>query len=307
VNPNLLAWAQLLRIPNVFTAFADILMVACVTGAITQRLDWVVLVLAASGCFYCGGMVLNDCFDRADDARSRPFRPIPSGRVRARTAASVGGILLLLGLGLVALVGQQRTFETRWAVPPYLQLGFALGTMILAYNSWLKHTFVGPFAMGACRFLNVLLGAILVMPWDDAMTTKLLHLASTTGVYIVGVTWFARQEETTSKHWHLIVGSLLMLAALALGLTLPAHQPSGSAPIYFPYLLVAFGFFIGTKLLTAIRSPGPKEVQTAVKRCILGLVALDAILATTTVGAWGLLILLLLLPARWLGKWVYST
>jgi hypothetical protein len=31
------------------------------------------------------------------------------------------------------------------------------------------------------------------------------------------------------------------------------------------------------------------------------------VLATAFVGAWGLLILLLLLPARWLGKWVYST
>jgi 4-hydroxybenzoate polyprenyltransferase len=48
-------------------------------------------------------------------------------------------------------------------------------------------------------------------------------------------------------------------------------------------------------------------VQTAVKRCVLGLAALDAVLATAFVGVPGLLLLLLLPPALALGKWVYST
>jgi 4-hydroxybenzoate polyprenyltransferase len=48
-------------------------------------------------------------------------------------------------------------------------------------------------------------------------------------------------------------------------------------------------------------------VQSAVKRSIMGLVLLDAILATAVVGAWGLLILLLLVPALTLGRWIYST
>ena len=45
----------------------------------------------------------------------------------------------------------------------------------------------------------------------------------------------------------------------------------------------------------------------AVKRAILGLVVLDAVLATAFVGLPGLAILLLLPPAMLLGKWVYST
>ena len=81
----------------------------------------------------------------------------------------------------------------------------------------------------------------------------------------------------------------------------------GPAAFLFPYLLVAFGFWIGIPIARAISTPGPKEVQTAVKRCVLGLVALDAVLATAFVGAWGLLVLLLLPPALVLGKWVYST
>ena len=55
------------------------------------------------------------------------------------------------------------------------------------------------------------------------------------------------------------------------------------------------------------RSVEPKLVQAAVKRCIFGLVALDAVLSVAFVGWPGLAILLLLFPAGWLGKWVYST
>ena len=64
---------------------------------------------------------------------------------------------------------------------------------------------------------------------------------------------------------------------------------------------------VGRPVARAVAKPGAREVQAAVKRCVLGLVFLDAVLATAFVGLPGLLILLLLPPALLLGKWVYST
>ena len=51
----------------------------------------------------------------------------------------------------------------------------------------------------------------------------------------------------------------------------------------------------------------PRFVQAAVKRSVLGLIFLDAILASSLAGVAGLLIALLFLPARFLGRWIYST
>jgi 4-hydroxybenzoate polyprenyltransferase len=135
----------------------------------------------------------------------------------------------------------------------------------------------------------------------------MLHLAAVVGVYIVGVTWFARTEEGASNPRHLAAAAGVMLAALGLALAVPMQLPPGSTSPLFPYLLVAFGFLIGVPVVRAIRQPSPGRVQAAVKRCILGLVVLDAVLATAFVGPAGLLILLLLPPALLLGKWVYST
>jgi 4-hydroxybenzoate polyprenyltransferase len=292
--PRLLAYAQLTRLPNVFTAFADILLGACAAGYVTERIDVVALLALASGCLYCGGMIWNDFFDRFDDAKTRPTRPIPSGRITPVTGAGVGVILFAVGMGIAYVT---------YAVP--LELVGGLCAAILLYDAILKRTPLGPIGMGLCRFLNVMLG--LSGAGGELWALPNLHLAAVVGLYIVGVTWFARTEEGPSRRSHLIGASLVMLAALGLAVAVPVHRDPGTTFVLFPYLVAAFGFHVGMPAVRAIKSPGPREVQTAVKRCILGLVLLDATLATAFVGAWGLLIVLLLLPARWLGKWVYST
>ena len=296
---RLLAYAQLLRLPNVFTAFADIAMTACAGVAVLpelspEYLQAMALLALVSGCLYLAGMVWNDVFDREEDRRDRPFRPLPSGRVSLRTAAFLGTGLTFVGVALAFLADAAA-------------LGICLACAVLLYDAWLKRTPLGPIAMAACRFLNVLLG-LSAIP-DAALNESLrIHLAAVVGIYIVGVTWFARTEASASNRWHLRGAALVMVAALVLALVLRSRLAiAAPAAFLFPYLLVAFGFWIGIAIARAIRQPGPKEVQTAVKRCVLGLAALDAVLATAFVGVPGLLVLLLLPPALALGKWVYST
>jgi 4-hydroxybenzoate polyprenyltransferase len=300
-RPRLLAYAQLLRLPNVFTAFADIGLAACAGVAIfpgwREPGYWqtVGLLALASGSLYLAGMVWNDIFDRDEDRRDRPFRPLPSGRVALRTAAALGSLLIAAGVGLAAAAGA-------------LAYGLGLAAAVLLYDGGLKRTALGPVAMGGCRFLNVLLG-LTAVPDEHLNTALRVHLAGVVGVYILGVTWFARTEAAESNRRQLLAAAGVMLLSLALALVLRGRQPADPGPggFLFPYLLVGFGFLVGLPVSRAVRRPGPKEVQAAVKRCVLGLVVLDAVLATAFVGLPGLLILLLLPPALWLGKWVYST
>jgi hypothetical protein len=312
---RLLAYAQLVRLPNVFTAMADIALAALATGSLPAEAAAFACLLLASSCLYCAGMVWNDYFDFEQDLRERPFRPLPSFRVKRSTAAAIGCLLMGAGVGLAILAG----FDGEaWRAGPVLIAG-QLVVAIFVYDAWMKRTFLGPLSMGLCRFYNVLLGLTIVpagIPWWGFV------LALVVGTYIVGVTWFARKEARISKELELTSAALVMLAALPLALFLPAMgtqlgRVEGSRSlnfvfgelghILFPYLLVAFGFFVGIPAFGAVRNPGPRQVQAAVKKAILGLVILDAILATSLAGTPGLLILLLLPPARYLGKWIYST
>ncbi len=294
--PRLLAFAQLLRLPNVFTAFADVLLAACVVGLFARPLP-LALLLLASGCLYLSGMGWNDFFDRHEDAKTRPGRPLPSGRIRPRTAA-------LLALGLM-VVGTVLAFFAGHDITAGLFAVLLAGVIVL-YDSVLKHYWLGPVGMGACRFLNVLTPCLAV-PLNPEQSLLAVHTAGVVGLYIVGVTWFARTEEGTSSKLPLLLAAVVMLAALALAAILPLHWEEGKTPFYYLYLLAGFAFAVGLPLVAAIRNPSAKNVQRAVKRSILGLAILDAVLACAFVGWPGLFIVLLLVPAVLIGKRVYST
>jgi 4-hydroxybenzoate polyprenyltransferase len=304
---SLRPYAQLVRLPNVFTAFADIVLGALTAGALPGRWLPFVLLLLASGCLYCAGMVWNDFFDLEQDRKERPFRPIPSGRIARGTAAWFGAGLFVGGLFFSFLAGWTMTFRRDQTVglmgtPVLLALFLILA--ILHYDRWLKRTWAGPLGMGTCRFLNVLLGLSVAgaIPWLLGF-----HLAGIVGLYIVGVTWFARTEARVSNQTELTGAAIVMLAALLLALPLPLDREYNLGILLYPYLLVVFGFLLGFPLWQAIVTPTPANVQRAVKRAILGLVVFDAILSTPFAGLWGLLVLILLIPALYLGRWIYST
>ncbi len=302
-------YARLVRLVNLPTALADITLAALAVGALPGRWLAFSLLLAGSACLYMAGMALNDYFDREEDRRDRPDRPIPSGQVKPREALLLGagllagGVLLAVAAGLVLYAAEQaRTFL--W---PVLVAG-PLVAAILAYDAGLKHTPLGPLVMGACRFFNVLLGATLSggLAWSLGP-----HLAVVVGLYIVGVTWFARNEAGVSNRLSLGLAAGVMLAALALALLLPVHLPEERTPSpLFPYLLVALGFFLGLPVWRAIQAPTPGNVQAVVRRALLSLILLDAVLATATrAGTLGLVILVLLAPSLYLNsrRWLYAT
>ena len=297
MKSRLLAFAQLLRLPNVFTAFADILMASCAVGTLTARTEIVLLLLLTSGCLYLFGMVWNDICDFDEDAAKRTFRPLPSKRISIRFALLLAIGLMLSGLASAGLVEGFASIS--------FAVAGALTALIVLYDWVLKHYWIGPLAMGGCRFCNVLLGALAFAP--ESMPSLPWHLAGVVGLYIVGVTWFARTEEGESRKLHLAGAATVMALAVGLAVAVPVHLPEGRVPAYYPYLLVLFGFAVGQPVIAAIRRPTSNNVQAAVKRSIFGLVLLDAILATAFVGWPGLLIVLLLIPAIALGKWVYST
>src|SRR5262249_12786654 len=181
---RLRAYAQLVRLPNVFTAFADIALGALAVwgvGRAAPAAGWwlsFAALLAASGCLYSAGMVWNDFFDFEQDRGERPFRPIPSRRVTRRAAAWLGTVLLGAGLLFAAAAGWRGT---AWDRTPLL-LGGILAAAILLYDGWLKRTGAGPLGMGTCRFLNVMLGltvgGVVGPSWNWEW-----HLAAVVGVY----------------------------------------------------------------------------------------------------------------------------
>ena len=80
----------------------------------------------------------------------------------------------------------------------------ALAALIVLYDAVLKPTVLAPSRWAGCRTLNILLGmstASASLPQlvaDTEWEQRALLVALGVGVYIAGVTWFARGEADTS-------------------------------------------------------------------------------------------------------------
>ncbi len=277
----MLAYLQLVRLPTVFTAMADILLGYSLTHLFVvgpkgwddpQRFFG---LLASSCCLYLSGMVFNDVFDRKQDAAERPNRPIPSGRVSLTSAVVLGAVLMIAGLASAALVGKIS-----------LQVAGLLALSIMAYDALLKKTPLGPLAMGSCRLLNVLLGASAHQPqWvpPGLLVRPQLLAAIGLGIYIVGVTVFARTEAHTSRRWQLGLGQLLFnLGIIVLGALIvswPALDwPPGGYGVTALCMLAVIAFTLNRRAGAALVDPSPSNVQGTVKSLLMSYVMLDATL-----------------------------
>jgi hypothetical protein len=73
-------------------------------------------------------------------------------------------------------------------------------------------------------------------------------------------------------------------------------------------LMLILGMLIGWRCVRAVIEPSPAQVQAAVAQSILSLIILDAAACYAVCGViWAAMILLLLLPAMFFGKWIELT
>lgn len=303
------AYLQLVRLPNVFTAMADILLGFFFTHQTLDQWPVLLLLLGASSCLYMAGMVLNDLFDFELDRQERPHRPLPSGRIHASRARTLGIGLLLVGVSL----GWIADWLTENSRPGLITT--ALAALIVIYDASLRRTALAPVVMGGCRVLNVLLGmSIAPEPWHSVNFV----IAGGIGLYIAGVTWFARNEAQMSHRVQLTLATIVILAGIGVLAWYPAfvteELPAASQPAAgfelsrWRFLMLALAVVIGWRCLHATFLPSPANVQNVVKSCIISLIVLDAAVAITVRGWPGALpILLLLIPTLFLGRWIYST
>ncbi|MFF4020818.1 SCO3242 family prenyltransferase [Streptomyces sp. NPDC001843] len=188
------AWAELLRLPAVFTVPGDVLAGTAAVGARTGRAT--LFAVGASVCLYEAGMALNDWADRDEDAVARPHRPLPSGRIHPQTAFVAAATLTAAGVALAACAGRRA-----------LTVAAPLAATVWAYDLKLKHTPAGPVAMAAARGLDLLLGAAAA----DRPLRPALAPATALACHTSAVTLVSRREAEGGS----VTAPLAALAATA--------------------------------------------------------------------------------------------
>lgn len=297
----MIGYLRLVRLPNVFTAFADVIAGFVIIGSRGASLgtgDWHALphLLGSSAALYMAGMAFNDIADRKEDAEIRPNRPIPSGQVTFTGALVCAFLLTAIGIGLAALAGSDSLLRAVLLTGAILQYNFrAKGTLLF-----------GPLVLGLCRFLNIQLGMSAHPDFAFAVETSRSAMniawapAIATGVYAAGLTAFSAQEEQGKQTRAILIGwALCGGAILWAGLT---SSPSAWLALVPLALLLQF-------LTFKLRKEGtPQAARNLVRFGVMGVCVLDAGLilgfAGTTAWPYAAACLALPIPGLLIAKWL---
>jgi 4-hydroxybenzoate polyprenyltransferase len=285
------AYLQLVRLPNIFTAMADVLAGYFIVSG--THLVWAELfgLMVGSAALYAGGCVLNDLCDWEVDTRERPFRPLPSGRVPLWKAVLL--LCFLFGTGLACIYGVGG-----W---PFV-VGAILAALIISYDAITKdRPVLGPLNMGACRSCNLILG----MSSGPPLLSSVVLFPLLTLVYVCALTILSRFEVNDGlgrRGWIVSAGwAGVVLALLGLGL-------SRQMVLSGLFFLGLFALFTGPALFLALLKPTPGAVGRAVKYMVLGIPLLDAVYSSGVQGwPYGVVVALCILPAVFLSRYLYVT
>jgi 4-hydroxybenzoate polyprenyltransferase len=299
-----------MRLPNVCTALADVSMGYLFVNAETGSSARFVCLCLASSSLYLSGMIWNDVFDVDRDRIERPERPLPRGVIGLARARRVAAVLWVVG---IAAGWKASICPARDTLPASLEwrsgiVATFVGVAALSYDAIAKQTVWGPMLMGACRTGNVLLGgsfsdntATAWLGWDASFWAVAIGL----GVYVAGVTQFARSEARPAERLPLVLGIAVLLLGLLLLGVFPwlgefatqqralAFRPS----FVWPGLLGLVSFPVLRRCAIACVNPNSRQIQSAVATAIRTLIVFDASLCLAVRPHWyysaGILSLLL--------------
>ena len=310
MHSQLRAWAQLVRVPNTLTSCADVLAGFVLAAGGLWRFDDVGLALVsvslASIFLYWSGMVLNDVNDVVEDTAQRRNGPLVRGLIAVQTARLAGWGLLIAGVGLATL--SAFLLPDSGEPTPYWIVGvtaLALAILIIAYDSSLKATWLGPPLMGWCRGFNMLLGVSLgaCLNWSSELDWPSICLATGGHVaFVTGITLAARREGFLSQS-SLRLGmswgvSVFGVACIAASSAWSNHRALRLEPqVWFPFAVAMLAFPWLRRTIVSIQSPGIGTLVPAIKQAILSIIFLDAAIALQFGGFLpGLLICSLAIP-----------
>lgn len=298
------------------TAWSNVLLgFAMSTLPVATSQDWWALpwLLLCSSGLYLGGMVMNDFFDYDQDCKQRPERVLPSGIISLQHARRLMLVLIASGI-LAAVIASIVAGHKHWT--PVVMALAVLGFITL-YNRVAKHSYFGPFIMGLCRSGNVLLGVSLLEPSTSFpfFPTPSLYVAVSIGLYVAGITWFAREEHQTSSRFGLVSGAALILLAVLALMSLPysslwslafgdeVRNPFLQHPMLFNGLLLMMVLPVFRHLAIAISTRETRDVKKGVVISLLTIIMIDAsvcYLFSPNTPIFALSVALLIIPA-WLG------
>ncbi len=267
MHPKMTAYLQLARLSNIPTVFSNVL-VGFTIAEWFGPYPWsgLLLPLFVASTLYVGGMALNDLLDRHIDAKERPQRPIPSGRLSVREVSIFTALCFVVPVAVTAFL-----------MPGATVYAIALALAIILYDVLHKRWSASLIFMGLCRALVYALAASMYTGAEKApmYMQPVLLLGAILALYIIGLTVIAQKE---------VQGGLGFRRWLAVGMIGLPFLILLSYETQHPIWTLATGITLSLWLARSARfiRMEPPKVVPAVLGWLAGISLIDAFFLTFT-------------------------
>ena len=165
------AYLEIIRPLNCLMAGLAVYIATLVAGLAIYPSFLVLLGILATFLVCAGGMVINDYFDIDIDNVNKPNRPIPSNRIKKRTALIYSIILFASGIAL------------SYAINYYTLVTAIAASLVLISYAWkLKKTvFIGNLLISLLVALTFIFGGFVAMNYLPVLILAILAFLANTG------------------------------------------------------------------------------------------------------------------------------
>ena len=155
--------------------------------------------------------------------------------------------------------------------------------------------------MGGCRYLNWLLGLSLL-----PLTQLSLLLPIPIFLYITALTLLSREEESAMDRTAVVYTAIgIIVASLSIFFIAMTHNVKLGWGAFL--VLLGMGFII-QRLWKTFHNFSPDNVQSTINLLLLAIIPIDFLLVTIFAPSWwSFLILALLIPGKFLARFMYVT
>jgi len=228
------------RVSNLPTVWTNVLAAGAMAGAAMPSDGWLSVLIAMS-LFYIAGMYYNDVCDAQYDKQHQPHRPIAAALITRERVEAYAIAYALLGFLLVYNARMAAPMASESASVGWLLSVCALVALIIAYNRHHKNNPLSPLIMAACR------AAVLVTTGytlTGTLPPMLLLMVLATLCWVIGLTYFAKHEQSDRVSTHLLNRwpLALMSVPVFIGVTLSLFNIAVLFPlaVLVPVIVIAY-------------------------------------------------------------------
>ncbi len=222
---SLLDFVSIIRPLNCTMAAFGTFIGSSIAGSAIQLNQGIGIAMAVAFLVCAGGMVINDYFDRNLDKKLHPGKPLPSGKIKPKTALCYAIVLFIAGNALAL----------NYLPAASTAIAFVFTALLIVYSAFLSKTkYIGNFVVASGTAFTLVFGASLIGKYEIVAFLALAALFANLARELIKDLQDVKQDRGFKKSLPMLLSEKKVIGIVFL------YYLAAIIAVYAPFALLGF-------------------------------------------------------------------